>query len=430
MNKQTIKLFPCELDGVVNAPPSKSISHRAIIAAALSEGKSVISNLIYSEDIKATIQALKELGAKFKQEGDKLTVWGSKELRYSHKPVDCNESGSTLRFLIPIFSLTGDKIKFIGKESLLARPQDIYKDIFISDGNYFLNSKDSIVVNGSIKPRVYHISGDISSQFISGLLFSLPLLNGNSEIILKTKLESEGYINLTIDVLSSFGINIVTTANGYSIEGNQSYEACDYLVGGDFSQSAFYLVAGLISKRVYVNNLDINSLQGDKLIINFIKAMHGKMIFMENGFTTVNSKTSGVIIDISQTPDLAPPIALLAALSKGQTRIIKASRLRIKESDRIKSIVNTLSAIGADIKEDNDTIIIHGVDMFKGGVTVDSHNDHRIAMMVSIASSRSESPIILNGSNAVNKSYPTFFKDFKSLGGNYKNLKDWWYENN
>ncbi|MFK5883785.1 MAG: 3-phosphoshikimate 1-carboxyvinyltransferase [Candidatus Izemoplasma sp.] len=420
----TIKLFPSTLNGEVSAPPSKSISHRAIIAASLSYGKSVISNLLFSDDVNATIESMKELGVKFTKEADKLTIVGPKHLKYSHNEVNCNESGSTLRFLIPIFSLTNEKITFTGKDSLIKRPQTIYEDIFKSDGNILDITKSKIVVNGSIKARKYFIDGKVSSQFISGLMFSLPLLKSDSEIIFTSPIESIGYIDLTIDVLKSFGVIIKRLDNGYLIRGNQHYTPQDYTIDGDYSQSAFFLVGGLISERIKINNLSTTSLQGDKEIISYIHSMNGNLKSMVNGFITRNSDTEGITIDISQTPDLAPPIALLAALSKGTTKIVNASRLRIKESDRIKSIVQTLKKLGADIKEVDDSIIIQGIPMFEGGVTVDSFNDHRIAMMVSIASSRSKNEIILTQANAVSKSYPTFYDDFKSIGGNYIIVKD------
>lgn len=425
----TVKLFPSTLNGEVSAPPSKSISHRAIIAASLSYGTSVISNVLFSDDINATIESMQELGVKFTKEANKLTIEGPKHLKYSHNEVNCNESGSTLRFLIPIFSLTNEKVTFIGKESLIKRPQTIYEDIFSSDGNTLDISKSKIVVNGSVKARKYFIDGKVSSQFISGLMFSLPLLKEDSEIILTSPLESIGYIDLTIDVLESFGITIIRGDNGYLISGNQLYTPQRYEIDGDYSQSAFFLVGGLISESIKINNLNPDSLQGDKEIISYIRSMNGKLIYTENGFITTNSDTEGITIDISQTPDLAPPVALLAALSEGTTKIVNASRLRIKESDRIKSIVKTLKKLGADIKEVEDSIIIKGIPMLEGGVTVDSFNDHRIAMMVSIASSRVKKEVILTQANAVSKSYPTFYDDFKSLGGNYIILKDWLYEN-
>ena len=416
-NNNPVRLLPTEIQGSVNIPPSKSLSHRALICAGLSNGRSKISNIIYSEDIKATISALEQLGAEFEAKDDEITVTGVKRLKYDNNPVDCNESGSTIRFMIPIFSLTNKEITFVGKESLINRPQSIYENIFKEDGNKFTKSNNKIVVKGSVKSRDYHIDGNVSSQFISGLMFSLPLLNDDSTIHINGKLESKGYIDLTVDMLETFGIEIQETTNGYFIPGNQKYEAKDYRVEGDYSQAAFFLVGGILNGAIKINDLNHESFQGDKEIVDIIKRMKGKVIYTENGFATNKSSTIGTTIDISTCPDLGPIVSLLGTLSKGTTTITNISRLRLKESDRVESTVCTLKALGADIKVTNDTIVINGRETLMGGVTVDSYNDHRIAMMISIAALRCEKEVILTGANAVNKSYPHFFKDYKLVGG-------------
>ena len=419
-NNVVVTVFPSSISGEVKAPPSKSLSHRALICAALSKGTSIISNIIYSDDILATINSLEHLGVKFTKEQDKVTVEGIKHIKSVSNPVDCNESGSTLRFLIPIFSLSDNKVTFTGKKSLIRRPQSIYRDIFNSQDNSFHVIRNTIVVNGSIKPSIFHIKGNVSSQFFSGLMFALPLLDQNSTIYIDGILESKSYIDLTIDILKLYGITILEIENGYFIEGNQSYSSYDYTVEGDYSQAAFYLVAGVLGGSIKVNGLNHTSLQGDKLIIEFIKQMKGKVIYMENGFITEFSKTTSSIIDISNCPDLGPVIALLACLSTGETRIVNISRLRLKESNRVFTTVSTLKALGADIMSTDNEIIITGKEKLRGGVTVDSFNDHRIAMMICIAAIRCEKEIILTNAMAVNKSYPEFFNDYKSLGGKLK----------
>lgn len=419
-NKQTVTLFPTELKGQVKVPPSKSLSHRALICAALSHGESRITNLIYSEDINATISALETLGAKFEKHGSTMLVKGPRKLRLKSKTVDCNESGSTLRFMIPIFSLTGKEIHFTGKQSLIDRPQDIYQKLFKEDKNTFKKEENTIVVKGSVKAREYKIKGDVSSQFFSGLLFSLPLLEEDSTIIVDGNLESKSYIDMTIEVLDSFGIIIKELENGYFIRGSQSYDPSDYRVEGDYSQAAFYLVAGVISGYVSVDDLSQESSQGDKEIIDIIKAMKGKIVFAENGFITEKSHTTSTTIDLSNCPDLGPIVSLLASLSKGTTHIINAGRLRIKESDRIESTVQTLKALGANITSTEDEIIITGRKSLHGDVTLDSYNDHRIAMMLAIAATRCEKPITIERANAVNKSYPHFFEDYRHIGGKIK----------
>lgn len=413
----SIKLFPANLTGEIDIPPSKSLTHRALICASLSKGRSVITNVIFSDDILATIASLEHIGAKFIIEGNTVVVQGVKKLKYDGDVINCNESGSTLRFLIPLLSLSNKEVIFTGKESLIKRPQSIYQKIFEDDGLMFTQTKKEIVVKGSISPKKYVLEGDVSSQFFSGLLFALPLLKEDSKIITKGILESESYIDLTIDILEKFGIEIRRIEHGYYIRGNQQYTKANYRIEGDFSQAAFFLVAGVVNGNIKVNDLEHDSIQGDKEIIDIIKHMKGKVVFTENGFVTEKSNTTGTTVDITNCPDLGPIIAVLGALSKGSTTIVNAHRLRLKESDRIMSTVNTLSALGATIKNIGDKIVIYGKKELEGGVTVDSYNDHRIAMMTSIAVLRCKKEVTLTNSNAVTKSYPHFFEDYKSVGG-------------
>jgi 3-phosphoshikimate 1-carboxyvinyltransferase len=418
-----IKLFPASIKGDIKVPASKSMAHRALISASLAKGTSIISNVIMSEDIMTTINALKHIGAKFEIKDTTITVTGVKRLKYDNDPVFCNESGSTIRFLIPIFSLTNKEVTFTGKESLLKRPQTIYEKIFSHDQNYFKKHKDRIVVKGSIKAREYTIDGSISSQFFSGLMFSLPLLKEDSTIYIDGELESKSYIDLTIEVLQHFGIEIQQIKNGYFIEGNQSYQATNYRIEGDYSQAAFFLVGGILNGNIKLLDLDHESNQGDSIIVSIIKRMKGRIIYTENGFVTESSQTYGTTIDVSDCPDLGPILALLGCLSKGTTTLINTQRLRFKESDRVDSTVKTLTALGANIQEKDDTIIIYGKQSLVGGVEVDSFNDHRIAMMVSIAALICDKPVILSNPQAVKKSYPHFFEDYKKVGGIVEGLE-------
>ncbi|AIO18293.1 3-phosphoshikimate 1-carboxyvinyltransferase [Candidatus Izimaplasma bacterium HR1] len=416
-NYDQIKLFPSNLKGDIKVPASKSMSHRALICASLAKGRSVITNVVFSEDIMTTINALKQLGANFEIDRDTVTVNGVQKPKYDNDPVFCNESGSTLRFLIPLFSLTDKEIIFTGKESLISRPQTIYKKIFEHDQNIFNKTYNKIVVKGSVKSREYFIDGNVSSQFFSGLMFSLPLLKDDSTIYYNGKLESRSYIDLTIEMLDLYGIEIKEIENGYFIPGNQTYKPHNYQVEGDYSQAAFFLVAGILNGAVRLDDLNHESFQGDYEIINIIKRMKGKIIFTENGFVTEHSQTHGTTIDISNCPDLGPIVALLGALSKGTTTITNIARLRLKESDRVESTVNTLQALGVNINVKDEQIIIYGRKSFKGNITLDSYNDHRIAMMISIAATRCQNPVFLTNANAVNKSYPHFYNDYKSIGG-------------
>lgn len=416
-NYSQIKLLPSLLKGSIKIPSSKSLSHRALICASLSKGKSTISNVIFSEDILSTIDALKQLGAKFEIIEDTITVIGIKKPKYDQNPVFCNESGSTIRFLIPLFSLTNKEVTFTGKPSLMARPQTIYKKIFDHDQHKFEQHEDKLMVKGSIKAREYTLDGDISSQFFSGLMFALPLLKEDSYIYFNGQIESKSYLDLTIEILSHYGIEINEIENGYFIRGNQEYKSANYRVEGDFSQAAFFLVAGIINGNISLDDLNHDSKQGDYEILNIIKQMKGKVIFTEKGFITEYSQTKGATIDISDCPDLGPIVALLGSLSKGITTITNISRLRLKESDRVESTVTTLKALGVNIKVEDEQIIIYGRQTLKGGVTLDSFNDHRIAMMVSIAALRCDNPLILTNASAINKSYPHFYEDYISVGG-------------
>ena len=410
-----VTLFPTAIKGTVNVPSSKSLTHRAILCASLARGKSTISNIVFSEDINATLSAIEQLGAKVERSASSVTIKGVKSIKAPNSPVDCNESGSTLRFLIPLLSLSGKKVTLTGKQSLLQRPQSVYEELFKEDDIFFSHTQDEIVVNGSVKARRYYIDGTISSQFFTGLMLALPLLKDDSYIYIKGGLESKGYIDLTMDILEQYGVVIDEIENGYFIEGNQSYKPFDYTVEGDYSQAAFFLVGGILNGTVTLTNLSHESLQGDREIIEIIKRMKGKLIYTENGFIAKQSDTYGTKIDVSNCPDLGPIVALLGALSKGTTTIQGTSRLRIKESDRIESTVKTLKALGATIKTVKDDIVIYGKSQLDGG-TVDSFNDHRIAMMASIASTVCENPVTITQASAINKSYPHFYKDLRSLG--------------
>lgn len=415
MNKY-VTLFPSSLEGKVTIPPSKSISHRALIAAALSNGKSIIENVLESKDIEATINALNSIGAKIKRFGKDVHVEGVRKIKSPNKEVYCNESGSTLRFLIPILSLCDKEVIFTGEKSLISRPQNVYEQIFKDDNIYFSKTDTKIVVNGSIKARKYYVQGHISSQFITGLLFSLPLLSTDSHIYFTTPLESKGYVDLTIAVLEKFGVEIQEVQDGYYIPGNQEYTPTNYTVESDYSQAAFFLVAGILNGRIKASGLNLTSLQGDLGIVEIIKAVKGHIIFAENGFITAKSETSSTVVDISNSPDLGPIVGLLLSVSKGRSRIINAERLRYKESDRIESTLTTLNKLGANVSDSNDSLIINGRKSLQGGVTIDPFNDHRIAMMAAVAVNICNNPITIINPECVTKSYPEFFKDMASLG--------------
>lgn len=416
-----IEITPSMLGGEITIPPSKSLCHRAIICASLSKGESTIQNFTMSEDMRATIGGMEALGAKIekKQNVNTLTLKINGGFNRIRNEIDCIESGSTLRFLIPIALLDGGKTTFTGRGKLVSRPIEPYLDIFNSQNiKYMLqNGQLPLGVEGALKSGEYRVKGNISSQFITGLMFALPLLNGDSRIIVTTELESKGYIDLTLDVLWKYGIEIENKDyKEFYIKGNQKYIGRDYYVEGDFSQAAFWIVAGLLGNGIICKGLNPSSLQGDRAILDIVREMGGHFEQKGDIIHVHGSRTLGGVIDASQCPDLVPILAVLGALSSGTTKIINAARVRIKESDRLKAISQELIKLGAHIEELEDGLIIKGREQLNGG-EVDSWNDHRIAMALAVASIKSREPVIITNSSAVKKSYPGFWDDFKSLGG-------------
>lgn len=423
-----VKIFPKKLKGSINIPPSKSLAHRAIIAAGLAGGESIIDNIVYSKDILATIYGMKNFGVSIneieKNNNKLLNIKGVNKIQIQNNVIDCIESGSTLRFLIPIALLQNEReVTFIGSGKLPQRPLDEYYNIFNKKNIFYQNEKGNLPlrVKGKLKPGEFYLKGDISSQFITGLMFVLPLLYGDSKIIITSKLESKAYVDLTMDILNKFGVKIEN--NNYKefyINGNQSYVPRNYNVEGDFSQGAFWLVAGAIGEEMSCKNLNINSLQGDKEIINIIKYMGGIININNDCIKVISSKLKGIVIDASEIPDLVPILAVAGTVSSGVTKIINAKRVRIKECDRLHAIACELNKIGGEVEELEDSLIIKGNKKLKGGI-VDSWNDHRIAMAMAVASTVCEESLIINNSKAVEKSYPNFWEEFRNVGGNFVN---------
>lgn len=405
-----LMIKPSELHGEVTVPPSKSMAHRAVICAALAEGRSQLSNIQLSDDIQATIEGMRAFGAVILQEEDKLIIdgIGKGAERRSHT-IDCNESGSTLRFFVPLATLFEGETQFVGRGKLGQRPLTPYQEIFEEQGLHYDNQDTELLdltIEGALKPGSYQMQGDISSQFITGLLFTLPLLEGDSTLTLTTELESKGYVDLTLSVLKTFGIEI--THDGqykeFSIKGNQVYDATDYRVEGDYSQAAFWVSAQALGNEVSVNGLNEDSLQGDKEVIAILKSL--------------TEDTEERTIDGSDVPDIIPVVACVAALSKGKTVIQNLERLRIKESDRLTATQKELAALGAEIQVVGEDLHIQGVSELKGGAQVWSHKDHRMAMMLAIASTRCQEAIELVDAECVSKSYPDFWEVFNRIGGN------------
>lgn len=411
------------LKGSVKIPPSKSMAHRGIICASLAAGKSKIENIDYSDDIIATINGMRAIGAEIEQYDDYVIIEGiaGKKDSSEERLIDCNESGSTLRFLIPISLLVKGSKTFIGRGNLGKRPLNPYYEIFDQDGVSYSYEDDvlNLKVEGELKGGEYHVKGNVSSQFISGLLFTLPLLKHDSKLIITTEMESKGYIDLTLAAIRKFGIEIIN--NNYQefiIRGNQQYTAGQYRVEGDYSQAAFYLVADAIGSNVAVNDVLLDSAQGDKEVLDILERMGVEFTTDNNSITAkAPEKLKNTIIDAAQCPDIIPVLSVAASLAQGTTEIINAERLRIKECDRLKAVATELAKLGADIKEKEDGLIINGVSQLEGGTEVWSWQDHRIAMTLAIAATKCKKPVIIKDCECVSKSYPKFYEDFNSLGG-------------
>lgn len=394
-----IEIKPGLLSGTVNVPPSKSVSHRALICAALAGGKSVVKNLLRCADTEATMSVMTALGARFEPRGNDMLVTGI-ENAPELADADCGESGSTLRFLVPVAAALGVSCTFSGKGRLPERPITPYFTELKKNGIIFDGNTMPYKINGQLKSGVYSLSGDISSQFVSGLMFALPLLPGDSEIILTSPLQSKPYADMTAAILKSFGVNVNETESGYFIPGGQKYLPRETEIEGDLSQAAFFLVADCLGSKVKIGNLSNSGLQGDSEIIALAERFSG----------------SAFNVDARQIPDLVPILTVLACFADGTSVISGCERLRIKESDRLEAVSTELNKLGAKIKAGADYLEINGVKTLHGGVC-DSRNDHRIAMALAIAATRASDNVIINGAQCVSKSYPNFFEDYKALGG-------------
>lgn len=384
-----IRITPGPLGGTVTPPPSKSMAHRTLLAQLLAGG-GTIANLAASQDVEATQRCAAVLKAK----GEGLPR------------LDCGESGSTLRFLIPIALVLRGGGRFTGRGRLMERPQQPYFDIFDEKGISYDQKDGTLTVRGELPPGEYRLPGDVSSQFVTGLLYALPLLEGDSEIILTSPLESKGYADMTLDVLKNFGIAVENrNYERFFVPGDQEFIPRNVTIEADWSQAAFWYAAAFLGNPVEAGGLEHGSFQGDKVI----GRLAGRL-----------SEPRDMEADVSDCPDLVPPLALMAACRAGYaTRLVNAARLRMKESDRLSSVTKTLNALGAQVEEGPDFLKITGRDGLEGGVTVDCCSDHRIAMMAAVAATRCKQPVTLLGAECVRKSYPGFWNDYHMLGGKF-----------
>jgi len=412
-----VKFSPFVPNGTVNVPPSKSDVHRAIICAAMANGVSRISPVALSNDIKATIGCIKALGADAVLENNVLTVDGTNMYKNKTALLDCGESGSTLRFFIPIAAVGNINATFVGKGKLPQRPIGIFTEALPKAGTVCKTEGGlPLEIKGQLKSGIFEIPGNVSSQFITGLLLALPILEGDSEIVLTSPLESVGYIAMTIRTMKQFGVNIQATEKGWHIKGGQSYKTCDYTTDGDWSQAAFFMVLGAVSGKVTVKGVAKDSTQGDKKCAEILAEFGAKVTQRDNEVTVEKGELKAITIDASQIPDLVPVLSVCAAFAEGTTKIINAERLRIKECDRLKATAELLNNLGGKVKELSDGLEITGVSSLKGG-NVNGYNDHRIVMSAAVCAARSDEDITATFAMSINKSYPDFYIDYNSIGG-------------
>ncbi len=414
-----------ELKGEVNAPPSKSYTQRMLIATSLSSGTSKIYEPLIAEDTEATLRAVRSLGANVTGSESCWEVKGPRTIKGSKKPIDCGESGATLRFMIPVAALSPDPSIFNLGPSLSKRPIEpllrSLRELGVETTHGKIKGKPSILVNGGgILGGKTSIPGDVSSQFASGLMFACPLARQDTEIAITTPLESKNYVEMTKQVLDRHGIRVRISDRfrRLSMRANQDYSPHDHIVPGDYSSAVFLLAAGAISySKIHVRNLDPNSLQGDKAIVEILKKMGAKIRIQSDSIVLEKKRglLEAVDVEANDIPDLVPVCTVLSCYAEGTSRIHNAIRLKYKESNRLSSLHSELKKMGAEIEMDESSLTVKGPCTLHGAV-VDPHDDHRIAMACAVAALRASGETRIINAECVRKSYPRFFTDLHTLG--------------
>lgn len=383
--------------GAVNAPPSKSMAHRLLICAGLCCGRSVIHGIAPSQDVLATLDCLGALGARYVYEGDTVTIDGIGIPEYATEPLRCRESGSTLRFFLPLCMLDDDEKTLLGSERLLSRPLDIYQEICSEQGIRLECDGKRVSVRGKLSAGEYSVVGNVSSQFITGLLFALPLLDGDSRIRIIPPIESASYIDMTVEALHLFGIEVKRDGEEILIRGGQRYQPREVTVEGDYSNAAFFSALRCFGADVSVEGLREDSLQGDRVYTRCFEQLERGMAH----------------IDISDCPDLAPILFAVAAAKHGGV-FDGTRRLRIKESDRGSAMAEELAKLGASLEIEDDRITVYPCELHSPSEVLCSHNDHRIVMSLCVLLTLVGG--VIDGAEAVSKSMPDFFEKMQELG--------------
>lgn len=414
-----IKIGKSTLMGNIKVISSKSDAHRLLIAAALADMPTKILVEGWSNDIEATKNCLEALGCKIIRNDYGVEITPLWVAQTEDAVLECGESGSTLRFLLPIVAALGKHVIVEGQGRLPERPIGVLLDELRKHGCQVKENTLPLEMNGGITGGIYTLPGNISSQFITGLLFALPLLQGDSEIRLSTKMESKGYVDMTLETLRTFGIEIDEMDWGFSVKGGQTYRSPKEISAeGDWSGAAFWVVGGGVGGDITCTGLRKNSCQGDKEIVSLMEQFGGKVWWQEDGVRVFGGDLKGINIDAAQIPDLVPILCTAAACAKGETVIYNAGRLRIKESDRLKAMAEGLQKLGVKVTEQAESISIIGGNIPpKGEVILDSYDDHRIVMALAIAAAALDVEATIERAEAVSKSYPTFFAEFIRLGG-------------
>ncbi len=408
-----VKLFLPELSGVVSAPTSKSELHRYLIFSAFADMPTVLYADTHGDDILATVDVIRALGAEVVIEKEKITVTPTFSLPKTIC-VNCHASASTLRFFIPIVAALGVEASFLTEGELINRPIAPYAVSLAPFGVSITKENNAVTVKGKLTPGDYEIDASLSSQFLSGMLFSLSLLPSDSTLKIKGKSVSAPYVNMTQTVRNAFGDSIVKTDSGYVVKAAKIHSPGDVRVGGDYSAAAFFLVGGAIgSHPITVKGLAQNSLQGDAAILKVLKTCGAHITRNEDAVTVYGTNLCPFDMDIKDTPDLFVPLSVLAACAEGQSRFYGVDRLRYKESDRLLSVGAMLSALGIKTAYENDVFTVFGGQIHGGDI--DSFSDHRIAMSAAVAATRADGPVLIRHGECIKKSYPDFFSDYQKL---------------
>ncbi len=403
---------PGQRSGSVRVPSSKSQAHRALIIAALAEDETDIICDGISRDIEATVNCLNALGARISIHGRVISVFPIRKVPKGVCRLECGESGSTLRFMLPLVGALGASAEFFPKGRLIERPLAPLDGELIRHGMKIEKTNETIICSGRLSGGEYTLAGNVSSQYISGLLMALPIVGEDSTLTVTGEVQSENYIKMTEDVLNISGVRYKKSGWSYRVPGSQKPDFPGrFSVEGDFSSASFFLCMGAFSDGgITVSGLNPSSNQGDKQILEILPQFGANITQSERGITVFKGNLRGITVDASQIPDIIPPICVVAAAAQGVTHIVNAGRLRLKESDRIASTCALINSLGGDARELPEGIVINGTGGLQGG-EVDAFNDHRIAMSAALAASICKEAVVIDGAECVAKSYPGFWDE-------------------